>query len=1716
MNLAPKFGSFGGVFAPSILTILGVIMYLRLPWIVGQAGLYATIGIILVAHIISVTTGLSVASIATDKRLSVGGNYYIISRSLGLSIGGTLGLALFVGLSFSISLYIIGFVESFLPAWGIEPTRDAIRLYGSIALLAVSAIILISTSLAIRVQYVIMAAIVLSIISIVLGETSAPQAPLLSRPQDGASLMLLFGIFFPAVTGFTAGVQMSGDLRDPRASIPRGTIAAILVGFVVYVALAVFFAFRFDAEALSQRDILSDVSWYQPILYAGIWGATLSSAMGSLLGAPRILQATSMDRITPHFFARGRGPANEPRNALLLSFVIAEAGILVAELDVIAAIISIFFITTYGFINLSCAIENWASADFRPSFRIPTWVSVFGSVACVLVMIQLDLLAFLGASLLLALVYTYLKKRELTLESGDTWEGVWSSVTRSGLQQLAIRRPSQRNWRPNIILFSGGSGARPYLIEFGRWLVDKRGLLSNFDLKEIPDRDQLLNKPKNVSMEGAEIYEGIFHRNFECRDFYEGMETIAQVYGFSGVEPNTIMMGWARKSRDPERFARVIRHLSIMDYNILLLDYDRSVGFGSRKSVDVWWQDGSRNAQLALTIVKYLKTSEAWQHAAIRMIVVIEDSAVEARVSKNMAELLETERLQMDIRIINNAIERRPRHEIVQAEYRDTDLTILSIPDVQAQPLEKFVDEMDAVISGIGSTLLINASTYFEELSIGLEIATSPSNHADPRPTKVKLPDLPTPDNLPSGSHITLYNHLMRSYGEIERHIQQHSLSEMTAFNAVNLTWLEELGRLVDRTFQTIRRRTDDLPPARAARFIGGSQSDTLFQLKRQLLLFQTVHLPAQKEQLASSMGRLIEGVDQAIRTCPDISAVILGADELALGPADPARVRLLKLYQNMKRSITKKPVTLDIKSRNLLESLVSRFLLKALSTQMKVIGIASYELMSDVRKWANATYASLGGLESLARENRFEEEDIETRRSELSEQLASMGSALHDRFELYGSTLQQQSRRIIATASKEIVQADVNQRINRFYRVSKPKSQLQAEVRGIPALWARNQDLMITFTTMDISVMVFRHRLQTIVARVQDEIRISCESKVVDPLRQIERTLEGFDVSTHKDEANVLLAPMISPEPIRMQELIEKLREDVMPALADLPETLDILSEEAFKHLDKIQFAVLDTVSISLRRQIEYLVETDLLAPLQEGLTPIAECFRTCIEITDDVVRLIKFNLESGATDDETSGIDPVESLTEILTDSIDRIATERVRMELELLNGLDLIRDRMRSVTEAMNPYWLTRTATHLGQNIRAHEGKKLIARYRDQITQIKQHSQRALVRLMYTKSEGVLFARGMSGSMAGMRTRVGETIDLVRAVSPGPGVLTALPFYYRQLFLSKQPIRQEFWIRRPTERRQAERAYARHKAGHYGAILVLGNANAGRTTLCRRLAEAWCTAQKVVHLYPPEGGCIDPMQLKSRLEDAVKTHGDYDEIFRAIPQGGVLVINDLELWWERSPGGMAVIDVLLELVDRFSDRITFLVNTNPYSYQIINQVRTITQSFVGVVECGPFDVEEIQQAVLRRHRSTGLSFQLSGHDEPTLSDFALARLFTRYFDVSSGNIGVAFQTWISAIDSVSGESLSIHTPTRPAIDPLLNMDWEWMVWMQQFVIHKHLTEGRVARIFRSRPNQVIPMIFTLKRAGLLIESQPGILEINPYIRPLIVQALREIEML
>ncbi len=342
-------GTFAGVFTPSILTILGIILFLRMGYVVGNAGLARALIILALANGISVLTTFSLSAIATNLKVKGGGDYYLISRTLGLEFGGAIGIVLFLAQSVSIAFYCIGFGEvlaRMLPLQGDYYTQI-------IAAVAVGFLFIfawLGTDWATRFQYVVMTILVAALLSFFIGGIAKWNNELLvqnwTAPETGLGFWIIFAIFFPAVTGFTQGVSMSGDLKDAGKSLPQGTFIAVGLSIGVYFLAAIVFAAALPAETLmSEYESMKRISAVEFLIRAGVIAATLSSAMASFLGAPRILQSLSADRIFPFLlpFAKGTGPTQNPRRGVLLSAGIAFATIGLGKLNIIAPVVSMFF-----------------------------------------------------------------------------------------------------------------------------------------------------------------------------------------------------------------------------------------------------------------------------------------------------------------------------------------------------------------------------------------------------------------------------------------------------------------------------------------------------------------------------------------------------------------------------------------------------------------------------------------------------------------------------------------------------------------------------------------------------------------------------------------------------------------------------------------------------------------------------------------------------------------------------------------------------------------------------------------------------------------------------------------------------------------------------------------------------------------------------------------------------------------------------------------------------------------------------------------------------------------------------------------------------------------------------------------------------------------------------------------------------------------------------
>ena len=712
-------GTFGGVFTPSLLTILGVIMYLRFGWVVGNVGLAGTLLIVTLSTSITLLTALSIAAIATDQRVRTGGAYYMISRSLGIETGGAVGIPLYLAQALSVALYTVGFAEAVVGAF---PSVDA-RAVGVITTILVAALALVSAKAAIRSQYIIMAAIALSLVSLVLGSPLEPDTAGVGLSVGAAvaeesreSFWVVFAVFFPAVTGIMAGVNMSGDLEDPGRSIPKGTFAAIGVGYVIYMSLPILLASRADTPALHTDPlVMRRSSLGGDAILLGVWGATLSSAVGSILGAPRVLQALARDGVLParlRWLGKGAGPDDTPRAGTIVTLALALGAVWVGDLNLIAPVLTMFFLTTYGVLNVAAGVERFlGSPSFRPQFQVPWIFSMLGAVGCVAVMLLINPLATLAAAVVVLVVFILLERQGLEATFGDVRRGVWMSITRAGL--LRIRSESDpRNWRPHFLVLSGAPTRRWPLIELADGFTQSRGLLT---VATVVPVDSVSAQRREAQEEGIREYlakrgvQGLV-RVVPAPDPFSGAERLVEYYGLGALSPNTVLLGDTAQEELRDRYCTMIGRLHGARRNVVVVRDAENRGFGDRKRVDIWWGGLQGNGALLLILGYLLRSSLAWRGADVRMITVVPNEQAKAPTVEHLRELIEATRT--GVRPVVEVSAGRSFDEILHTVSKDSDLVLMGLQSPEAvgeEGYRHYLEDMRERTRDLPTTLFVLA-----------------------------------------------------------------------------------------------------------------------------------------------------------------------------------------------------------------------------------------------------------------------------------------------------------------------------------------------------------------------------------------------------------------------------------------------------------------------------------------------------------------------------------------------------------------------------------------------------------------------------------------------------------------------------------------------------------------------------------------------------------------------------------------------------------------------------------------------------------------------------------------------------------------------------------------------------------------------------------------------------------------------------------------------
>ena len=702
-----RFGTFGGVFTPTVLTILGVILYLREGWVIGNAGLLGSFLIILFGFGITGLTALSMSSIATNLRLGAGGAYAIIGQSLGLEVGGSLGIPGYVSQVLAVTMYIFGFREGW--RW-VFPDHSAL-LVDVVTFGVLVAIAYVSADLAIRIQYLIMAVIVASLASMAAAAfQGSMQYPLANvglwgdfpgAPEtgfQGSSFWIVFAVFYPATTGIMAGVNMSGDLKDPRRSIPVGTLAAVGVSLLIYLLVGYWIArSATPQELLSNYTVMIDKAAWGPAVLAGLLGATFSSALASTVGSARILQAMSTHGVLPgRRWLSTLSEKGEPRNAMIVTGSLILGSLLLRDLNAVAPLITLFFLVTYAMINAVVLIEQSLNlVSFRPRLRLHWIVPLLGFAGCIVAMLIVNPTLSLLALGVTVGVYVVLVRRQLSAPFGDVRSGLFVALAEWAAKRTSdLPTMQERAWKPNLLVPVEDSGDLRGSFEILYSITAPQGSLKILGLHPGSAHQDLAEKIAPVTWAFRD--RGVFASwtEIEYHGFTDGLTVSMQTLRGTFFKPNIVFLRMPSEERRARDYPEIILEADRQLLGTLLYAPHPRAGLGQRHFINVWIRDRSPDweitwdiGNLDLSLLTAYQIQRNWE-AKLRLVMVVERPEEMERARSFMNRLADLARLEAGVVVASGSLD----DFLPAAPTADLNIFGLS-PDPDFGFVEKMVEE---------------------------------------------------------------------------------------------------------------------------------------------------------------------------------------------------------------------------------------------------------------------------------------------------------------------------------------------------------------------------------------------------------------------------------------------------------------------------------------------------------------------------------------------------------------------------------------------------------------------------------------------------------------------------------------------------------------------------------------------------------------------------------------------------------------------------------------------------------------------------------------------------------------------------------------------------------------------------------------------------------------------------------------------------------------
>lgn len=695
-NDAPTgFGMFFGVFVPNVTMMFGVILFLRLGIILGNIGITKFSAIILISIVTMVITSLSIAMIVTNMRVGGGGIYYILSRSLGMELGGAIGIALSLSQVITVSLCVSGFaysLTSFLDTSSFWLSFTSVEIC---ALVILSLIAFVSADFTLKAQFLIFLLLSANIISVFFSvpATSTTLSESSALYPSGLKFWEAFGLFYPALTGIEAGMGLSGNLKNPSRSLWLGSLLSLVFVAAVYYGISLFLYTNTPLEDLKAAPmILIDISRVPNLIYMGIWAATLSSALGALIGGPRMLQSIANDGVIPSIFGRTFGKYQEPRFALALTFAISLILILFTTIDQILPIQAMICLISYGTLNFVAGLaELIHSPRWRPTVRIPFWVSLIGGSLCLVLMFMINPMWSFITIILVSGIYFLLRFLCLDVSFQDFRENIIFYFSRFAVYHLSKSEDHAYHWHPKLLVFSNAPTTQTNMLHLASSFTKRSGLMTIASVLPLSwaEEGELDHTKKAIEDYLAKIDIFCLVETQAYSNPQEGIENLIKSYGLGSLEPNTIMFNLS-ENEDLDALIHIINVCKLYSKNLILFKDSAQTPnklfdspYINPKNIHIWWDhEYSGNFEIMLSFVHTLTSGRVWKKSDVSLIGLFQDESTKQHLMEYFQDFMKTSRVQLNPQLFVGNPNVDPLDELVKHS-ATADLTVIPLKPIE-------------------------------------------------------------------------------------------------------------------------------------------------------------------------------------------------------------------------------------------------------------------------------------------------------------------------------------------------------------------------------------------------------------------------------------------------------------------------------------------------------------------------------------------------------------------------------------------------------------------------------------------------------------------------------------------------------------------------------------------------------------------------------------------------------------------------------------------------------------------------------------------------------------------------------------------------------------------------------------------------------------------------------------------------------------------------